>query len=64
MTVLAQAEMAFVPVWGILLLHLHPKGLTLLGGAIIFAAVVGKALWDTTHGQRNEYPAAPDVPLL
>ena len=50
--------------WGILLLHLHPTALSLLGGAIIFAAVVGKALWDTTHGQRNEYPAAPDVPLL
>jgi len=64
MTVFAQAEMAFVPVWGILLLHLHPTALSLLGGAIIFGAVVGKALWDTTHGQRNEFPAAPDVPLL
>lgn len=64
MTVFAQSEMAFVPIWGILLLDLHPKGLTLLGGAIIFSAVVGKAVFDTMHGRRNEYPPAPDVPLL
>ncbi|MGB8858986.1 MAG: DMT family transporter [Ilumatobacteraceae bacterium] len=64
MTVFAQTEMAFVPIWGILLLDLHPKALTLLGGAIIFAAVVGKALYDTMRGRKNEYPAAPDVPLL
>jgi drug/metabolite transporter (DMT)-like permease len=64
MTVFAQTEMAFVPIWGILLLDLHPKPLTLLGGAIIFTAVVGKALYDTMQGRSNEYPSAPDVPLL
>lgn len=64
MTVFAQTEMAFVPIWGILLLDLHPTVLTLVGGAIIFAAVVGKAIYDMTQGKKNEFPAAPDMPVL
>ena len=28
------------------------------------SVLVGKALFDTMHGRRNEYPPAPDVPLL
>lgn len=64
MTVFAQTEMAFVPIWGILLLGLHPAGWTLVGGAIIFAAVVGKAIYDTMQGRKNDYPTAPDLPLL
>ena len=64
MTVFAQTEMAFVPIWGILLLDLHPAALTLVGGAIIFIAVVGKAIYDMAQGRRNEYPTAPDLPLL
>ena len=64
MTVFTQTEMAFAPLWGILLLNLHPKPWTLVGGAIIFAAVVGKAVYDSTHGVPRSFVAVPDVPLL
>jgi len=64
MTVFTQTEMAFAPLWGILLLNLHPKPWTLVGGAIIFAAVVGKAAYDSTHGVPRRFVAVPDVPLL
>ena len=60
----AQTEMVFVPVWGWLILDLVPKPLTLVGGAIIFSAVVGKAWYDASAGRKNEFTAAPDVPLL
>ena len=64
MTVFTQTEMAFAPLWGILLLNLHPRPWTLVGGAIIFAAVVGKAAYDSTHGVPHSFVAVPDVPLL
>ncbi|MEI8239595.1 MAG: DMT family transporter [Actinomycetota bacterium] len=64
MTVFAQTEMVFVPIWGFIMLGLRPKPLTLLGGAIIFGAVVGKALYDAATGRHIEFVAAPDVPLL
>ncbi|MEQ1872549.1 MAG: DMT family transporter [Ilumatobacteraceae bacterium] len=64
MTVFTQTEMAFAPIWGILLLNLHPKGWTLVGGAIIFSAVVGKAVYDSTRGVPQRFVAVPDVPLL
>jgi drug/metabolite transporter (DMT)-like permease len=64
MTVFAQTEMVFVPIWAFLLLDLTPKPLTILGGAIIFVAVVGKAWYDATVGMHVEYTTAPDVPLL
>ena len=64
MTAFTQTEMAFAPLWGIILLDLHPKGWTLVGGAIIFAAVVGKAAYDSTHGVPRSFVAVPDVPLL
>lgn len=64
MTVFAQTEMVFVPVWGLIVLGLHPKPFTLLGGALIFAAVVGKAVYDAAGGNPSEFTAAPDVPLL
>ena len=64
MTVFTQTEMVFAPLWGITLLDLHPKGWTLVGGAIIFAAVVGKAAYDSTHGVPRNFVAVPDVPLL
>ena len=50
MTVFAQTETVMVPVLAFVLLGLAPKPLTIVGGGIIFAAVVGKALWDTTVG--------------
>jgi drug/metabolite transporter (DMT)-like permease len=64
MTVFAQTEMVFVPIWGWLILDLVPKPLTLVGGAIIFSAVVGKAWYDAAAGRKNEFTTAPDVPLL
>jgi drug/metabolite transporter (DMT)-like permease len=64
MTVFAQTEMVFVPIWGFIILDLQPKPLTLLGGAIIFASVVGKAWYDAAAGRRNDFTTAPDVPLL
>lgn len=50
MTVFAQTEMVFVPLWVFLVLGEAPKPATIVGGAIIFAAVVGKAILDTTPG--------------
>ena len=64
MTVFAQAEMVFVPIWGFFILDERPAGLAMLGGAIIFAAVIGKAVYDTRGGQAPELVTAPDVPLL
>ena len=46
MTILAQSEMAFVPFWIFLRFSEVPKPWTLLGGAIILTAVVGKAVLD------------------
>ena len=48
MTVFAQTEMVFVPLWVFLVLGDAPKAATVVGGAIIFAAVVGKAILDTS----------------
>ena len=64
MTVFAQAEMVFVPVWGAMILDLRPKPLTLVGGAIIFVAVVGKAVFDARTEGRSEFTPAPDLPLI
>ena len=50
MTVFAQTEMVFVPLWVFLVLGDAPKAATVVGGAIIFAAVVGKAMLDTSPG--------------
>jgi drug/metabolite transporter (DMT)-like permease len=50
MTVFAQTEMVFVPLWVFLVLGDTPKLATIIGGAIIFAAVVGKAILDTSPG--------------
>ncbi len=50
MTIFAQTEMVFVPLWAFLVLSEAPKVATVVGGAIIFAAVVGKAVLDTAPG--------------
>ena len=64
MTVFAQAEMVFVPIWAYFILHETPAPLAVLGGAIIFAAVIGKAVYDTRGGLPPELTTAPDVPLM
>ena len=50
MTIFAQTEMVFVPLWVFLVLGDAPKAATVVGGAIIFLAVVGKALLDKAPG--------------
>ncbi|MCU1359652.1 MAG: family transporter [Ilumatobacteraceae bacterium] len=62
MVVFAQTEMIFVPVWAVLFLSENPKGTTLIGGGIIFAAVIGKAIVDATA--KHPHPVlAPDPAL-
>ena len=46
MTVFAQSEMVLVPLWAFLVLAEQPSTQTLIGGAIIVAAVIGKATLD------------------
>ncbi len=53
MTVFAQTEMVLVPVWGFLVLAERPAPATLIGGTIILAAVVGKAVLDVRHEARR-----------
>jgi drug/metabolite transporter (DMT)-like permease len=64
MTVFAQTEMVFVPIWGWLWLGLSPKPLTIVGGVIIFLSIVGKAAYDSAAGQRTDFTVAPDLPVL
>ena len=47
MMILAQSEMAFAPFWIFLFLGESPSGWSLLGGAIILTAVIGKAVLDS-----------------
>ena len=46
MAVFAQTEMLFVPVWAFLVLSEQPTTASLLGGLLIFGAVIGKAVYD------------------
>ncbi|MFZ9629399.1 MAG: DMT family transporter [Ilumatobacteraceae bacterium] len=63
MTVFSQTETIAVPILGYLVLGLAPKPLTMVGGAIILTAVVGKAVYDTTVGHRSDYLPPGDVQL-
>jgi drug/metabolite transporter (DMT)-like permease len=58
MVVFAQTEMIFVPLWAFLFLSERPKATSLIGGAIIFAAVIGKALYDATAKHADEVETA------
>jgi drug/metabolite transporter, DME family len=51
MTVLAQSENVFVPVWIFLVIGERPKVSALIGGAIIFVAIVGKATLDARQAR-------------
>ena len=66
MTVFAQAEMVFVPVWAFLVLGNRPTALTIMGGVVIFAAVVGKAWFDSRQPghELDGHLVTPDVPLM
>jgi drug/metabolite transporter (DMT)-like permease len=54
MTILVQSETAFVPFWIFLRFDEVPKPWTLLGGAIILTAVVGKAVLDARPRRRHD----------
>ncbi|MEO6123255.1 MAG: DMT family transporter [Ilumatobacteraceae bacterium] len=51
MTILAQSEMAFAPFWIFLFLGERPSHWSLVGGAIILTAVIGKAALDARPQQ-------------
>lgn len=55
MAVFAQTEMLFVPVWALLVLSERPRPSSLIGGTIILAAVIGKAVLDARPA-RSERP--------
>jgi drug/metabolite transporter (DMT)-like permease len=61
MVVFAQTEMIFVPAWAFLFLSERPKGTSLIGGAIIFAAVIGKAVLDARATSSSAPAAVPTV---
>ena len=52
MAVFAQTEMLFVPIWAFLVLSEQPTTASLLGGLLIFGAVIGKALYDARPAHR------------
>jgi drug/metabolite transporter (DMT)-like permease len=53
MTVFAQTEMVLVPVWAFIILDDVPKATTLIGGTIIFIAIMGKAIIDARLGNQR-----------
>jgi DME family drug/metabolite transporter len=58
MAVFAQTEMLFVPLWALIVLSERPSVASLIGGTIIFTAVVGKALLDArASGPEETVPA-------
>ncbi|MGF1665284.1 MAG: DMT family transporter [Acidimicrobiia bacterium] len=59
MTVLAQSETVFVPVWVFLAFGEQPGLITLIGAAIILTAVVGKAALDARPGEPASHRAVP-----
>ena len=61
MTVFSQSEMVLVPVWSFVVLSETPKGTTLIGGAIVFTAIVGKAIADARSAQGQPAPAMEPV---
>jgi drug/metabolite transporter (DMT)-like permease len=59
MTVLAQSETVFVPVWIYLVFGERPGSQALLGAVIILTAVVGKALFDSRGGELRPHRDVP-----
>jgi drug/metabolite transporter (DMT)-like permease len=57
MTIFAQTETVFVPMWVFLVLDEQPKAATLLGGAIILTAIIGKGVLDARPA--NEHVVEP-----
>jgi drug/metabolite transporter (DMT)-like permease len=59
MVVFAQTETIFVPVWTYVFLAETPSGTSMLGGAIILAAVIGKAVYDATRAHVHDAATVP-----
>ncbi|CAN5790619.1 hypothetical protein BH20ACT4_BH20ACT4_12310 [soil metagenome] len=59
MAVFTQSEMLFVPVWAFIVLSDRPKVASLVGGAIIFTAVIGKAVLDARTRPAQAASPAP-----
>ncbi|MSY18765.1 MAG: EamA family transporter [Actinobacteria bacterium] len=57
MAIFAQTETVFVPMWVFLVLDEQPKAATLLGGAIILTAIIGKGVLDARPA--NEHVVEP-----
>jgi drug/metabolite transporter, DME family len=51
MTVFAQTEMVFIPLWIFLKFNERPKSQTIIGGLIILSAIVGKAVFDSKDSE-------------
>lgn len=58
MTVFAQSEMVLVPIWSYLVLSETSSPSTVIGGSIIFAAVMGKAVLDARSPEPHPIPPA------
>ncbi len=56
MTVFAQSEMVLVPVWAYLVWSDRPKATTLIGGCIIFTAIMTKAIVDARRAGHIAHP--------
>jgi drug/metabolite transporter, DME family len=59
MTVLAQSETVFVPIWIFLAFDERPGPTALVGAAIILSAVLGKALLDARPGEPASHREVP-----
>jgi drug/metabolite transporter (DMT)-like permease len=62
MAILAQSEMIFVPLWAFLILSDVPTTTSLIGGAIIAAAALGKAVLDARR-RPPVHPSPDEVPV-
>ncbi len=61
MTLFAQTEMVLIPVWALLFLDERPSTTTLIGGAIIFTAIIAKVLFDTRASGERARPGLTAV---
>ncbi len=61
MTVFVQTEMVLVPIWAFLVLADRPEATTLVGGAVILVAVVGKATLDARSANTEVPPGEPPL---
>ncbi len=59
LTIFALSEYIFAPLWGFLVADETPKQLTLIGGLLVLAAVVGKAIADSRMVVAPVAPVAP-----